>query len=74
MGGEGSSGMVDLDQWTSGTWPKKSCAFWVALPEEEDDNDRRFGELSFPLSACKWITTVRLPDQLCYILERAVLT
>ena len=53
MGGEGSSGMVDLDQWTSGTWPKKSCAFWVALPEEDDDIERRFGELSFPLSACK---------------------
>ena len=51
MGGEGSSGMVDLDHWTSGTWPKKSCAFWAALPEEEDDNDPRFGELSFPLSA-----------------------
>ena len=62
VGGEGSSGTDD--QWTSGTWPKNSCAFCVAAPEEDDDKERLFGEPSFPLSACKWFNDVRLLDKL----------
>jgi hypothetical protein len=62
VGGDGSSGTDD--QRTSGTWPKKSCAFWAAAPEEDDDKERQFGDPSFPLSACKWIIIVRLLDKL----------
>jgi hypothetical protein len=35
----------------------------VAAPEEDDDMERRFGEPSFPLSACKWIIIVRFLDK-----------